>query len=404
MGAAAPPALDPAPLPRRAARRRRSPPGAWPAPARCAWPVAGRRRRPGGVLFLALLPGAVAEGRPRRSAGQRLAPGRPPRGRRRGDRPARHVVLADRRAPADRRRGGLVVAAPTTPAPASMLGGRRAQRPNVVEPAAAADRPAARRAADRARPARRGQRPAASTGCPAASCWPRSTRRRCRPATVWDHVMADLRDHNTFTTDGGDVYAFDGAALPFGRVDVIESPTESLDVAVGGRLARSLPGAWYRNLSLGASHGLMVALVTYADASGDDLARGRAIAGTGTIRSDGTRRAHPRPARQGDRGARHRRRRAAVPGPARRPARRLRPRRDAAAARAHARRGDRRPRRTGPSARWCALAAGPLPTRTDRSAGDDGAVLDELVDAVLGDAPVGEGVDRCPGRRAAATG
>jgi PDZ domain-containing protein len=32
----------------------------------------------------------------------------------------------------------------------------------------------------------------------------------------------------------------------------------------------------------------MVALVTYADASGDDLGRGRTIAGTGTIRSDGT--------------------------------------------------------------------------------------------------------------------
>ena len=159
--------------------------------------------------------------------------------------------------------------------------------------------------------------------------------------------MADLREHNTFTTDGGDVYEFAGAALPFGRVDVIESPTESLDVAVGGRLARSLPGAWYRDLSLGASHGLMVALVTYADASGEDLARGRAIAGTGHDPQRRHGRAHPRPARQGDRGARHRRRRPAVPGRARRPARRVRPRHDAPAAGAHARRGDRRPRRTG---------------------------------------------------------
>ena len=172
-------------------------------------------------------------------------------------------------------------------APASLLGGRRAQRPSIVEPAAAAV--GLRRAG---RPVELGLLVEASdplvAGLPpravlaALNDTPLSTR------AVWNAVMADLRDRNTFTTAGGQVYAFDGTALPFGCVDVVESPTGALDVAVGGRLARSLPGTWYRNLSLGASHGLMVALATYAHVSGDDLARGRTIAGTGTIRGDGT--------------------------------------------------------------------------------------------------------------------
>jgi hypothetical protein len=172
-------------------------------------------------------------------------------------------------------------------APTTMIGGRRAQRPNVVEPAAAA---VGLRRAGRA--VALGLLVEASdprlVGLPrhavltALNGTPLSTRE------VWDHVMTDLREQNTFTTAAGETFPFSGAALPFGRIDVVESPVDSLDVAVGGRLARSLPGAWYRDLSLGASHGLMVALVTYAEASGDDLARGRAIAGTGTIRSDGT--------------------------------------------------------------------------------------------------------------------
>ena len=102
-------------------------------------------------------------------------------------------------------------------------------------------------------------------------------------------ILASIHEaHNTFTTDGGDIYEFAGAVLPFGRVDVIESPTDSLDVAVG-RPPRPQPARRVvAHLSLGASHGLMVALVTYAEASGDDLAHGRTIAGTGTIRGDGT--------------------------------------------------------------------------------------------------------------------
>ena len=64
--------------------------------------------------------------------------------------------------------------------------------------------------------------------------------------------------------------------------------TGTVDAAIGGPFAGTVPVAWYRNLSLGTSHGLMVALVSYADLSGDDLAAGRSIAGTGGINGDGT--------------------------------------------------------------------------------------------------------------------
>jgi hypothetical protein len=61
-----------------------------------------------------------------------------------------------------------------------------------------------------------------------------------------------------------------------------------VDAAIGGPFVTTLPVTWYRNLSLGTSHGLMVALVSYASESGVDLAAGRSIAGTGGINGDGT--------------------------------------------------------------------------------------------------------------------
>ena len=41
-------------------------------------------------------------------------------------------------------------------------------------------------------------------------------------------------------------------------------------------------------MSMGSSHGLMVGLVTYAAVSGEDLAAGRHVAGTGRLLGDGT--------------------------------------------------------------------------------------------------------------------
>ena len=64
--------------------------------------------------------------------------------------------------------------------------------------------------------------------------------------------------------------------------------TPPANAYLGGPLARTLPGRWFRNLSVGRSHGLIVALAAYAWSSGHDLARGRAIAGTGAVQPDGS--------------------------------------------------------------------------------------------------------------------
>ncbi len=105
--------------------------------------------------------------------------------------------------------------------------------------------------------------------------------------SVFEKLVVGLKEHNTFTTTGGKSFAFDGSVLPYGRVDVIDRPVGGLDVAVGGPLATTPIGSWYRDLALGSSHGLMVALMSYTWASGEDLAAGRSIAGTGRIRGDG---------------------------------------------------------------------------------------------------------------------
>ena len=170
--------------------------------------------------------------------------------------------------------------------PTNMTDGRRAQRPSVAEPAAAAVGLAAagwpidfgvmvelsEPMADRL-PARAVL--ASLNGVDVTS------------RAVFDGLVGGLAAHNAFTTQGGERIEFDGAVLPYGRVDVVDRPAGPLDVRVGGPLADTPIGAWYRELALGSSHGLMVALVSYAYASGEDLAQGRSVAGTGRIRGDG---------------------------------------------------------------------------------------------------------------------
>lgn len=174
-----------------------------------------------------------------------------------------------------------------TAAPVSMRRGRLAQRPAISEPAAAAVG------------LRRAGWPVEVTmvvevSDPLADRLPeRAVLAALNGLSLtnradWNVAISGLGDVNTITTAGGDSYAFQGTSIPFGRVDVIEVPRDGLDAAVGGRLARTLPGSWLRDLALGESHGMMIALVSYVYGSGDDLAAGRAIAGTGTIRSDGS--------------------------------------------------------------------------------------------------------------------
>lgn len=92
----------------------------------------------------------------------------------------------------------------------------------------------------------------------------------------------------SLTTADGVTLALPDGSLPYGQVLVVDVAPEGLSAAIGGSLDRLPPVRWLRKLALGRSHGLMVALITYADAAGHDLARGRHIAGTGTILADGT--------------------------------------------------------------------------------------------------------------------
>ena len=169
----------------------------------------------------------------------------------------------------------------------SMLDGRRASRPAVVEPAAAAA--GLRRAGW---PVSMGLTVEVSD--PVSDHLPKravvdtlnghivSTR------ASWDAATAALSERNRFTDAHGLTYEFAGNQLPYRRADLIDTPRGAFEVAIGGRLARTVPGSWMRQLSLGSSHGLIVALVSYAYASGDDLAAGRTIAATGKIRGDGS--------------------------------------------------------------------------------------------------------------------
>lgn len=60
---------------------------------------------------------------------------------------------------------------------------------------------------------------------------------------------------------------------------------EPVDAVIGGH---GPPYDWVRSLSVGSSHALMVGLVTYAAVTGEDLAGGRHVAGTGQLAADGT--------------------------------------------------------------------------------------------------------------------
>ena len=172
--------------------------------------------------------------------------------------------------------------------PRNLAVGSRASRPVFNEPAAAAI--GLRRAGvDLALEVVVEVREPLLDGLPASAALVSLNGIRITNLEGWRYALGTLGAHNnTFVAAGGGALTFDGPRLPYAFVDVLERPVDELDVAVGGRWGLSAPGRWFRNLAVGRSHGLMVALVTYADASGRDLAARRTIAGTGGIRSDGS--------------------------------------------------------------------------------------------------------------------
>lgn len=92
----------------------------------------------------------------------------------------------------------------------------------------------------------------------------------------------------TFRFRSGRQFTAPGPGLPYGEVIVSPTAPDSLRAGITFAAMRLIPGDAARNLSLGSSHGLMVALMAYAHASGHDLAQERHLAGTGGILGDGT--------------------------------------------------------------------------------------------------------------------
>jgi hypothetical protein len=111
---------------------------------------------------------------------------------------------------------------------------------------------------------------------------------RLTDRAAWRRARARAPQTVVFTTRDGETFEAPGPRLPYERVHVVDVAPGEVDAAVVGRLGRAAPVRWFRSLALGRSHGLMVALTTYADASGEDLAAGRHIAGTGGVNGEGT--------------------------------------------------------------------------------------------------------------------
>jgi hypothetical protein len=91
-----------------------------------------------------------------------------------------------------------------------------------------------------------------------------------------------------FQTRDGRTFSTPGPGLPYDQIDILDLAPIGLEAGIASPLMQLAPVSWFRNLSLGSSHGMMVALMAYTDASGNDLAQTRHLAGTGGIQGDGT--------------------------------------------------------------------------------------------------------------------
>ena len=111
---------------------------------------------------------------------------------------------------------------------------------------------------------------------------------RLTDRAAWRRARARTPKDVVFSVRDGETYRAPGPLLPYERVHVVDIAPKEVDAAVVGQLGRIAPVRWFRSLALGRSHGMMVALMTYADTTGDDLAAGRHVAGTGGVSGEGT--------------------------------------------------------------------------------------------------------------------
>ena len=105
-----------------------------------------------------------------------------------------------------------------------------------------------------------------------------------------DGLAGTVPEHLSFETATAGVFQFERTAegLPYRVVRTLDTAPQAFDARIAFQATELLPVDWFRELSLGSSHGMMVALTTYAHVFEGDLAAGRHIAGTGGIRGDGS--------------------------------------------------------------------------------------------------------------------
>ena len=97
-----------------------------------------------------------------------------------------------------------------------------------------------------------------------------------------------ITDSMLFTTSDGASLSFTAQERAARRFTAGEQLLEDVPARIRWRTQRFVPQSWFRSLAVGNSHGLMVALATYAHTAEPELARGLHVSGTGAIRTDGT--------------------------------------------------------------------------------------------------------------------
>jgi hypothetical protein len=113
--------------------------------------------------------------------------------------------------------------------------------------------------------------------------WERAEQTRTtRTTAIAVHPSVD------FAIRDGRSFSIPGTRLPYDRIDILDLAPLDLDASIAGPLTHLAPVSWFRDLSLGSSHGMMVALMAYSHASGNEIAQSRHLAGSGGIQGDGT--------------------------------------------------------------------------------------------------------------------
>ena len=105
-----------------------------------------------------------------------------------------------------------------------------------------------------------------------------------------DGLASSVLEHLSFETATFGAFQVERTpdGLPYRVVRTLDTAPQTFDARIAFQATELLPVDWFRELSLGSSHGMMVALTTYAHVFEGDLAAGRHVAGTGGIRGDGT--------------------------------------------------------------------------------------------------------------------